>query len=431
MNYFIVWINFRLKEFVVLLRVQCNNGVVMDCLQKCIKISDFDYFLPDDRIAGFPLCRRDESKLLVWRDGRIEECLFNGIDRFLPENALLIFNNTRVIQARMLFRKPGGAQVEVFCLEPFEPAEYVWSFARTGSCIWRCLVGNAKRWKAGAPALKIAGEKTTLAAERLSGSGDTYLVRFSWDNPRLTFAEILELFGELPIPPYLNRRAEESDKMAYQTVYSRVKGSVAAPTAGLHFTDGVFESLKNKSVDLEEITLHVGAGTFKPVKTETLAEHEMHTEWFSVSRQTLEKLIEHEGSVFAAGTTSVRTLESLYHIGVYLNSNPGVLPAELSVGQWDAYSSPPLGFCDSIYTLIDYLERYSLSNLVAHTKILIAPGYDFKVVNGMVTNFHQPESTLLLLVSAFTGGRWREIYDYALLHGFRFLSYGDSSLLQR
>ncbi|MDR1763822.1 MAG: S-adenosylmethionine:tRNA ribosyltransferase-isomerase [Dysgonamonadaceae bacterium] len=397
---------------------------------KQIKITDYDYPLPDGRIAKFPLAKRDMSKLLVWRGGQISESRFRNIVDFIPDNSLLVFNNTKVIQARLLFHKPSGAQIEIFCLEPHEPADYQQVFIQTEACSWLCLIGNSKRWKEGKLSLSFGGgNKTVLSAERLENRGETSIVRFSWDNPRLTFADVLELCGELPIPPYLNRKTEESDKTTYQTVYSRIKGSVAAPTAGLHFTKEVLASLEKKNVALEELTLHVGAGTFKPVKSETLDGHEMHTECFSVKRATVEKLLEYEGRVFAVGTTSVRTLESLYHIGVYLESHPDASPEELSVSQWTAYEDKSLTVSASLKNILSWMEQNRLESLVAHTQILIAPGYDFKIVNGMITNFHQPKSTLMLLVSAFVGGRWREIYDYALAHDFRFLSYGDSSLL--
>jgi len=400
---------------------------------KSIPISDFDYHLPEEKIAKFPLQQRDNSKLLIWKNGRIFENVFQNISEYIPENALLVFNNTKVIQARMIFQKPSGAQIEIFCLEPEEPADYAQVFTQTQSCVWRCLIGNAKRWKEGALSKEIPGAKRAkCTVERLKSEGEVHFVRFTWDGSGLTFAEVLEKCGELPIPPYLNRKTEESDKETYQTIYSKIKGSVAAPTAGLHFTEAVFQSLREKNVDFEELTLHVGAGTFKPVKSETLAEHVMHTEAISVRKSTIQKLIEKEGIVFAVGTTSVRTLESLYYIGIYLESHPDVTPEELSVNQWTPY----LGYkvqgtrCkDALGNILDYMERKNLETLVTHTQIIIVPGYRFNVVNAMITNFHQPKSTLLLLISAFVKGRWREIYDYALKHDFRFLSYGDSSLL--
>ncbi|GHT63458.1 hypothetical protein FACS189451_10230 [Bacteroidia bacterium] len=397
-----------------------------------IHITDFDYNLPPEKIAKFPLPQRDKSKLLIWKDGKISENTFRNIGEYIPEDALLVFNNTKVIQARMLFQKPSGAQIEIFCLEPEDPADYAQSFAQTHSCVWRCLIGNAKRWKEGILGREVQG--TRYKVERLKSEGEVHLVRFEWDNPGLTFADVLEKCGELPIPPYLNRKTEESDKETYQTIYSKIKGSVAAPTAGLHFTEAVFQSLRDKNIDFEELTLHVGAGTFKPVKSETLAEHVMHTEAISVRKATIQKLVEKEGKIFAVGTTSVRTLESLYYIGLYLKSHPDVAPEELSVGQWTPYLRQKVEgerykVKDMLGNILNYMERKGLETLVTHTQIMIVPGYRFKVVNAMITNFHQPKSTLLLLISAFVKGRWCEIYDYALSHDFRFLSYGDSSLL--
>jgi len=401
---------------------------------KEILIDDYDYELPDSRIAKYPLKERDKSKLLVWKeDGHITENIFRNISEFIPENALLVFNNTQVIQARLIFRKQTGAAVEIFCLEPKEPSDYAPAFAQTHSCVWKCLVGNSKRWKEGKLGCKVQGTRCTV--ERLISYGETHLIRFEWDNSDWTFADVLEKFGELPIPPYLNRKTEASDKETYQTVYSKIKGSVAAPTAGLHFTEAVFRSLKEKKIEREELTLHVGAGTFKPVKSKTLSGHEMHSEWFSVKKTTIEQLIKKEGMVFAVGTTSVRTLESLYYIGVILEKHPNAHPEELTVGQWTPYSEngrqPALSASAALNNLLNYMNHNRLESLTARTQILIAPGYSFKIVNGMVTNFHQPKSTLLLLISAFVGGNWKKIYDYALTNDFRFLSYGDSSLLKQ
>jgi S-adenosylmethionine:tRNA ribosyltransferase-isomerase len=395
-----------------------------------IQIEAFDYELPGERIAKFPLPQRDRSKLLIYENGQISESVFNRIPGFIPENALLVFNNTKVIQARMIFQKETGAQIEIFCLEPKEPADYAQSFIQNRSCTWLCLIGNAKRWKEGKLECTVQGTRCTV--EKLERLGETHLIRFEWDNPDWSFAEILEKFGELPIPPYLNRKTEESDKVTYQTVYSKIKGSVAAPTAGLHFTQEVLDALKTKNIALEELTLHVGAGTFKPVKSATLAGHEMHTECFSVKKTTIEQLLEKQGRVFAVGTTSVRTLESLYYIGVMLKNNPDATPEELEVKQWMPYSmnKEQLTIDRSLKNVLNYMEKNGLKILTTHTQILIAPGYDFKIVNGMITNFHQPKSTLLLLISAFVNGNWRKIYDYALAHDFRFLSYGDSSLLK-
>jgi S-adenosylmethionine:tRNA ribosyltransferase-isomerase len=406
---------------------------------KVINISDYDYNLPDERIAKFPLPVRDSSKLLVWKSGQIEESVFRNVTDFIPEGSLLVFNNTKVIQARLLFQKPSGAKIEIFCLEPHSPTDYQQVFTQTDSCSWQCLVGNSKRWKDGCLSLEIDDDKNTvLTAERLESQCETSIIRFSWNNPNLSFADILDSCGELPIPPYLNRRTEESDKTTYQTVYSRIKGSVAAPTAGLHFTKDVLASLNKKNIDSEELTLHVGAGTFKPVKSETLAGHEMHAELFSVKRETIEKLLKHRGNVFAVGTTSVRTLESLWYIGCYLLQHPDTKPDNIFVNQWSPYQNESKNTVEHskneeyayiLSAILSWMDKNQLDSISAHTQIIIAPGYDFKIVNGMITNFHQPKSTLLLLVSAFVGGRWREIYDYAFEHNFRFLSYGDSSLL--
>ncbi|MDL2257000.1 S-adenosylmethionine:tRNA ribosyltransferase-isomerase [Bacteroidales bacterium OttesenSCG-928-I14] len=398
---------------------------------KEIHITEFDYELPDERIAKFPLPVRDESKLLVRKENGIEESVFKHVSDYLPENSLLVFNNTKVIQARMIFQKDTGAQIEIFCLEPKEPSDYAQAFIRNKSCVWLCMIGNSKRWKSGK--LWATINDTPCSVERIENMGETSLIRFEWDNPNMSFADILDIAGELPIPPYLNRKTEESDKETYQTVYSKIIGSVAAPTAGLHFTEAVFESLKSKSIDSEELTLHVGAGTFKPVKSETLAEHEMHTECISVKRETIQKLIEKKGSVIAVGTTSVRTLESLYYIGQLLELNPEILLDELSVSQWQPYSEDysDIDKTDALKNILRYMEINKLDKITAHTQILIAPGYSFKIVDGIITNFHQPKSTLLLLISAFVDGKWKEIYDYALSHNFRFLSYGDSSLLLR
>ena len=396
-----------------------------------IFIDSYNYELPGDRIAKYPLQARDKSKLLVWRNGQVIESLFQNIGEFIPENTLLVFNNTKVIQARLIFRKQTGTPVEIFCLAPKEPADYSQIFAQNQSCTWSCMVGNSKRWKEGK--LSHSTLDVRLTAERISREEETHLIRFEWDNPNWTFADVLEKCGELPIPPYLNRKTETSDRETYQTIYSKIKGSVAAPTAGLHFTDVVFQSLKEKNIEREELTLHVGAGTFKPVKSKTLAGHDMHSEWFSVKKTTIEQLIKKEGQIFAVGTTSVRTLESLYYMGVALKKNPDTSPEKLTIGQWMPYPEREdrtiLPVSDALKNVLNYMERMHLETLTTHTQILIAPGYSFKTVNGIITNFHQPKSTLLLLISAFVGGKWREIYDYALANNFRFLSYGDSSLL--
>ena len=401
-----------------------------------IQINEYTYALPDDRIAKYPLAERDASKLLIYRGGQIRETLFRHLPDCLPEGALLVFNNTRVIRARLLFRKDTGAMIEIFCLEPAVPSDYEQSFAQTAHCTWHCLVGNSKRWKSGQlhTTVTVGGERVTLSAERISVAGEAVdLVDFRWDNPRCTFAEVLESAGVLPIPPYLHRETEAQDLQTYQTVYSKVKGSVAAPTAGLHFTPAVLAELDARGIEREEVTLHVGAGTFRPVKSDTIGGHAMHTEHFAVTRRTVDRLLAKPELVIAVGPTSVRTLESLYYIGCALARGGADESADgaFTVGQWEPYDAdaPTLTAEEALRAILSYLDRRGMDRLWAATQIIIAPGYQFKIVRGMVTNFHQPQSTLLLLVSAFVGGDWRTIYDYALAHNFRFLSYGDSSLL--
>ena len=402
---------------------------------KHIHIRDFQYDLPDERIAKFPLPERDHSKLLLYRHGEVSEDHFYNLPHHIPADSLMIFNNTKVIQARLHFRKETGAFIEVFCLEPIEPNDYALNFQQTRHSAWLCMIGNLKKWKEGPlhRAMTVKGLPVTLTATRGECRGTSHWVDFTWDNAEVTFADILEVFGELPIPPYLNRETQESDLVTYQTVYSKIKGSVAAPTAGLHFTPRVLDALTQRGVDLEELTLHVGAGTFKPVKSEEIEGHEMHTEYISVSRNTIAKLLAHNGQAIAVGTTSVRTLESLYHIGLTIMEHPDASEEELHVRQWQPYELPAekasTPATDALQALLDYLNRHQMEALHTSTQIIIAPGYDYKIVKAMVTNFHQPQSTLLLLVSAFVHGDWRKIYDYALAHDFRFLSYGDSSLL--
>lgn len=402
-----------------------------------IRIEDYQYELPEERIAKYPLSERDSSKLLLFRNGRLSEDVFRNLPAYLPEGELVVFNNTKVIQARLHFYKSTGALIEVFCLEPHTPADYQLSFAQTGRCTWTCLVGNLKKWKDGKLAREISvGNKVLqLTAERVGVSGTGHEVVFDWGDATVSFSEVLDAIGELPIPPYLNRETEESDLRTYQTVYSKVKGSVAAPTAGLHFTEKVLRELDEKGIERNEITLHVGAGTFKPVKSEEIGDHTMHSEWIAVRRESIERLMAHGGHCTAVGTTSVRTLESLYYIGVLLHANPEAQQDDLHVPQWLPYEyaeagGPRLTTMEALQCILDYLDRRSLPVLHTATQIIIAPGYEFHVVHRIITNFHQPQSTLLLLVSAFVCGRWREIYDFALANGFRFLSYGDSSLLE-
>ena len=422
---------------------------------KHIRIEDYDYPLPDHRIAKFPLAERDSSKLLVYRGGEVTEDTFHNLPSYLPKGALMVFNNTRVIQARLHFRKSPapdsqsrggaptqGALIEIFLLEPAFPVEYQENFAAREKSTWYCLVGNSKKWKNGALTheLEVGGKTIHLSAERIGTHGTSQEILFEWDG-EVTWAEILDVMGELPIPPYLNRETEESDKQTYQTVYSKIKGSVAAPTAGLHFTDRVLAALDEAGIDREEVTLHVGAGTFKPVKSDEIGGHDMHTEHIAVRRQTIEKLLAHGGEAIAVGTTSVRTLESLYYMGV-LAKTLSPLPLEyvsaeegsfLHVAQWMPYEyaqeEKQLTTIEALQSLLDFMDANHIDVLHSSTQIIIAPGYEYHIVRRMVTNFHQPKSTLLLLVSAFVKGDWHRIYDYALSHDFRFLSYGDSSLL--
>jgi S-adenosylmethionine:tRNA ribosyltransferase-isomerase len=401
---------------------------------KHIKIKDFNYPLPDERIAKFPLQERDHSKLLIYKQGAVSESQFFHLTEFIPKNSLMVFNNTKVIQARLHFRKETGALIEVFCLEPIAPHDYVLSFQQTKKCSWLCMIGNLKKWKEGILKREVkVGEKTIiLTANKGECRGTIHWIDFEWNDDKITFAEILEVVGELPIPPYLNRKTEESDKVTYQTVYSKIEGSVAAPTAGLHFTTRVLDDLKEHGVELEELTLHVGAGTFKPVKSEEIEGHEMHTEWISVSRKTINTLIMHNAACIAVGTTSVRTLESLYYIGLTLHRNPEATEEEIEVKQWQPYNETPfepITPVDALKAIADYMDRHELETLHSNTQIIIAPGYTYHIVKTMITNFHQPQSTLLLLVSAFVNGNWKKIYDYALTHDFRFLSYGDSSII--
>ena len=388
-----------------------------------IHIKDFSYELPDDRIAKYPLAERDTSKLLVYNKGNISHDIFRNLTAYLPQGALMVYNNTRVIQARLFFQKESGARIEVFLLEPHLPRDYEQIFQARGMCEWKCLVGNSKKWKTGALRLCTASENDDidLQVERVDDS----VCRFSWKGD-MSFAELLERVGELPIPPYLNRHSEPNDKITYQTVYARIKGSVAAPTAGLHFTDRVLHDIDALGIEREEVTLHVGAGTFKPVKSETISGHEMHSEFISVKRTTIERLIAHGGRAVAVGTTSVRTLESLYYLGVRAYNRQPLTEVE----QWEPYeTSPSLTAVEALQALLAWMDENDLDVLHTSTRIIIVPGYSYHIVERLITNFHQPQSTLLLLVSALIGNDWHKVYDYALSHEFRFLSYGDSSIL--
>ena len=407
---------------------------------KDIRIADFSYELPDERIAKYPLAERDASKLLIYNHGSISHRHFRDVPELLPEGSLMVMNNTRVIQARMHFRKETGALIEVFCLEPARPNDYVLMFQQTAACTWHCLVGNSKKWKSGvlSRVITVDGREVVLTAERsldtdLAAKAGEQLIRFSWTDTSITWAQVIDACGELPIPPYLNRKTEESDLRTYQTVYSKVKGSVAAPTAGLHFTPAVLNAIDQRGIERAELTLHVGAGTFKPVKSERIEGHEMHSEWIYVPRTVIEALLRHHCECTAVGTTSVRTLESLYYIGKKILANPDITEDQLPVAQWEPYegvSGEDVKSEDCLSAILQWLDRNGISALHTATQIIIAPGYRYHIVRRMITNFHQPQSTLLLLVSAFVGDdHWRDIYRYALDHDFRFLSYGDSSLL--
>ena len=396
-----------------------------------IHISDYSYPLPDERIAKFPIARRDHSKLLIYNKGEVSSDVFYNLPQYLPKGALMVFNNTKVIQARMHFRKDTGALIEVFLLEPADPSDYELMFQTTDHCAWYCLVGNLKKWKEGTlrREVEINGQTVVVCATRGELHSTSHRIDFEWTG-NLSFAEIIDAMGELPIPPYLNRETQESDKTTYQTVYSKIKGSVAAPTAGLHFTPEVLADIDAHGIQREELTLHVGAGTFKPVKCEEIEGHEMHTEYVSVRRDTIQKLIDHEGCAIAVGTTSVRTLESLYYMGLKVMRDPSLNEDQLHVAQWEPYEvSNAVTAVTALKSLLSWMDARSLTVLHSSTQIIIAPGYDYHIVKMLVTNFHQPQSTLLLLVSAFVKGDWHKIYDYALSHDFRFLSYGDSSLL--
>lgn len=403
---------------------------------KDIQINDYNYPLSDERIAKYPLKERDHSKLLIYKQGKVSEDVFFHVADYLPMGSLMVMNNTKVIQARLHFRKATGALIEIFLLEPALPADYEQMFQSRGRCEWFCLVGNLKKWKEGqlSRGFTIDDHEVTVTAERVGEAATSQRIAFTWDDNQLSMAELIDSIGELPIPPYLNRKTEECDKTTYQTVYSKIKGSVAAPTAGLHFTADVLATLDNKGIEREEVTLHVGAGTFKPVKSLHIGEHDMHTETFCVKKQTIERLIAHQGHAVAVGTTSVRTLESLYYIGYKMLQLPDAEEQHWHVEQWEPYQmqvapdDAPTTM-EALQAIANYMQRNALTTLHGSTQIIIVPGYNYHIVKMLITNFHQPQSTLLLLVSAFVHGDWRNIYDYALQHEFRFLSYGDSSLL--
>ncbi len=395
-----------------------------------IHISDFDYPLPDERIAKHPLNERDMSKLLLYKESSIKEDIFNNISNYLPENSLILFNNTKVVQARLLFKRATGAQIEVFLLEPIVPSDYVLSFSSNSKVLWKCIVGNLKKWKEEVLQMPIPTTSSSLLAKRINNLSEGVEIELSWDDSSLSFARIVELCGNIPIPPYLNRDAESDDNVRYQTIYAKPEGSVAAPTAGLHFTNKVFKSLKDKNIDIEYVTLHVGAGTFKPVKAKNISEHEMHTEHFIVKKSAVEKLLKHKGKRIVVGTTSLRTLESIYWLGV--KAIDGKLNEHLFVSQWEPYElSQSISINDALKALDSFMVNKNIDYLSASTQILIVPGYKIRMADALITNYHQPKSTLLLLVAAFIGDDWKKVYSYALSHDFRFLSYGDSSLLMR
>lgn len=402
-------------------------------MERYININDYTYDLPDERIAKFPLEERSASKLLIYTQGTIAERHFRNIGEVLPEGSLLVFNNTKVIRARIIMHKPSGARIEVFCLEPHAPADYERALAAEGAAEWSCIVGNSKKWKEGYVEINFdyEGRNEWLRAWRVGEKGREQIIRFEW-SARMAFGELLELLGRIPIPPYLNRESEEIDNTRYQTVYSKFEGSVAAPTAGLHFTPELIEQMQAQGFSFGEVTLHVGAGTFLPVKEENATRHPMHTEHFEIRRSTVEQLLSKHGSITAVGTTSVRTLESLSALAWRIHSE-GSPATERVIGQWELYDLPTeFGGRQALETLLDYMEREGLERMKCATQIMITPlGYQFRIVERIITNFHQPSSTLLLLVAAYVGKDWHRIYDYALEHDFRFLSYGDSSLLMR
>ncbi len=424
---------------------------------KNISIRDYTYSLPDERIARYPLAERDTSRLLVYKDSKITDDIFRNIAAHIPEKSLLVFNNTKVVEARLLFQKPTGGVIEIFCLEPHEQyADISSAMLQKEKVRWHCLVGGASKWKPGQVLEKEipgSGAPVFLRATYIEKRPGTFLFELSWTPAGLSFSEILHLAGAIPLPPYLKRTVEESDKERYQTVYAKQEGSVAAPTAGLHFTERIFESLKQKNTVTDFVTLHVGAGTFKPVKSETMEEHEMHAEWIDVSRSAIENVLRNiDNNVIAVGTTSLRTLVGLYWLwarrresgvgspesGVGSResepeSKPAGFTTPLELKQWEAYEMSRRDFParDALLSLLIWMDSNKLDRLVAKTQLLIAPGYDFKIVKGLITNFHQPQSTLLLLVAALTGPDWRSVYEHALHHDYRFLSYGDGCLLWR
>lgn len=404
---------------------------------RTLSIKDFTYSLPEERIAKYPLAERDASKLLIYKDGIISEDIYSNIADRIPANSLLVFNDTKVVEARLLFQKPTGGVIEIFCLEPHEQyPDITTAMLQHEKVLWHCLIGGASKWKHGQILEKkiIHHSKELLLHARYVGkAGDSFVIELSWNDPDLSFAEVLHLFGAIPLPPYIKRNVEASDAERYQTVYAHHDGSVAAPTAGLHFTRSIFKKLQEKNIDKDFVTLHVGAGTFKPVKSDTMQNHEMHAEHFTVSKSLIQSLLDHlDKKIVAVGTTSLRTLESLYWLGVkqsIVDSRESIV----EITQWEVYENnqQAISSKEALNNLIKWMDKKGFDKLTAKTKIMIAPGYQFKIVNGLVTNFHQPQSTLLLLVAAFIGDNWRRVYDYASDNNFRFLSYGDGTLLWR
>ena len=397
---------------------------------RSVKTEDYSYILSEKMIAKYPLPNRDNSKLLVYNKGEISHRKFNELSDLLPENSLIVFNNTKVIQSRLIFYKPTGARIEIFCLEPVSPPDYAMVFQETDKCTWKCIVGNLKKWKNDTISAEIYvnDHQLKIEARKVERNSESQHIEFTWNNNEVLFGEILKTMGQTPIPPYLKRNSEDSDKINYQTVYSKHNGSVAAPTAGLHFTIETLESLKKKSVKLDNVTLHIGAGTFKPVKSQMIGDHEMHTEHFSVNLKLINNLINNTGQLTATGTTTVRTLESLYWLGVKIKKNQNL--NNHHINQWETYDLPGnISVKDSLRSISDYMVSNQKETINASTQIIIVPGYKFKLINKLITNFHQPKSTLLLLVAAFIGDDFSKIYDYALNNDFRFLSYGDSSIL--
>ncbi|MGN6213543.1 S-adenosylmethionine:tRNA ribosyltransferase-isomerase [Parafilimonas sp.] len=412
----------------------------MNSSPKQLEIKDFDYDLPDEKIAKHPLAERDASKLLIYKDGAIKADNFTHLANYLPENALIIFNNTKVVEARLLFKKATGTTIEIFCLEPADDyADITTAMLQHKKVLWKCLAGNAKKWKDEILVKKILhnGKEMELSAKKISRRGENFIIEFSWNDEQLSFAEVLHIAGVIPLPPYMHRDADDDDKSRYQTVYAKYDGSVAAPTAGLHFTDKVFEKLSAKNIERNFVTLHVGAGTFKPVKTATIEAHEMHSEFFEVSAALIQKLIHQSNqNIIAVGTTSLRTLESLYWMGIKVGrrspvkSQRNITIEDITIHQWDAYelNDENISLEDALHALLEWMKANKHDKLIAKTQIIIAPPYKLKVANVLITNFHQPKSTLLLLVAAVIGNDWKKVYDYALNNNFRFLSYGDSCL---